>query len=384
MTRRVQPLLCPNAFTGLEEVTHLCTGGEAPWLREFDAVYAQFAELKSTGDRGREEIFAVGEQCRRQVGLLWGVEPCNIAFVPSAAEGMNWLARGLDWRAGDNVVTDNLEFPSVAYAWRNLRERGVEVRMVSHRDWHIHEADVVAAVDERTRVVAVSQVSFYTGQNLDLRELSTGLSRSAGDPLLAVDATHASGVIEVPAKLTDLCVSSSYKWMLATHGTAPCFVGKRAQQAVSDSCFGWHNLAVWPVQGAERAADVDVRPMPERLEPGNLAMLVVMFLECALRRSLEIGTSKIQEHARDLSEIAAQQLGALGLTVISPSERTARSGNTCFRARDARGVAEALADRGILVWGDYGRVRVSGHLYNGSCDIDRLSEALSEIRVETQ
>ena len=73
------------------------------------------------------------------MGELWRVPSDRIAFMPSAAEGMNWLARGLDWREGDNVVTTNLEFPSVAYAWRDLRARGVEVRLVPHRDWLVHE-----------------------------------------------------------------------------------------------------------------------------------------------------------------------------------------------------------------------------------------------------
>ena len=134
-------------------------------------MYAEFAQYKSGGDRGRRAIYARGERCRQRMGQLWGVPDERIAFTPSAAEGMAWLARGLDWQPGDNVVTTNLEFPSVAYNWRNVREQGVELRLVPHRDWLVREEDLLAAVDERTRVLAVSQVSFYTGQNLDVEQL---------------------------------------------------------------------------------------------------------------------------------------------------------------------------------------------------------------------
>ena len=171
----IEPLISPDQFVGLEGVTHLCTGGEAPWLKAQEAVYTEFARLKSAGHDGREEIYARGERCRNRMGKLWRVPSDRIAFMPSAAEGMNWLARGLDWQEGDNVVTTNLEFPSVAYAWRDLRARGVEVRLVPHRDWLVHERDLLDAVDERTRVLAVSQVSFYTGQCLNLEQLSNGL-----------------------------------------------------------------------------------------------------------------------------------------------------------------------------------------------------------------
>lgn len=374
---KIDPLVAPDEFVGLEDVVHLCTGGEAPWLKRMDRVHAEFARLKSGGEAGREEIFARGEGCRGKVGTLWGVAPRRIGFVPSASEGMGWLARGLDWREGDNVVTTNLEFPSVAYAWRHLRRRGVEVRMVDHRNWEVAEEDLLAAVDGRTRVLAVSQVSFYTGQNLDIEQLAEGTRQKGA--LMAVDATHASGVIPVAAGATDLCVSSSYKWMLATHGVAPCFLSERAEGLLENTSCGWHNLQVWPPQRAERHAEVEEKPMPQRLEPGNPAMVVVLFLGKALELLLEVGIERIRDHARDLSERIGAGLERLGLTVISPTVRKRRSGNTCFLAEDSERLQKCLAARGMLTWGGYGRLRVSGHLFNSSEDVDRLLQTLDKI-----
>ncbi len=374
----IKPLISPDKFVGLEGLTHLCTGGEAPWLKAQESVYADFARLKSAGYDGRAKIYAIGERCRQRMGQLWGVPPERVAFMPSAAEGMGWLARGLDWREGDNVVTTNLEFPSVAYAWRRLRPRGVEVRLVPHQDWIVHEGDLLAAVDTRTRVLAVSQVSFYTGQCLDLEQLSAGARRKGA--LLAVDATHASGVVNVPAGRTDLTVSSSYKWMLATHGAAPCYLSTRAEEQTEATCFGWRNLAVWPQQQAERTLEVDEKPMPDRLEPGNPAMLVVMHLDRALEVLLEVGIDPIEAHARDLSERVSAGLERLGFRVISPTTREARSGNTSFLTDDAEGMQDRLAERNVLCWGEFGRVRISTHLYNGSEDVERFLRVLEALR----
>ncbi|MDE2887274.1 MAG: aminotransferase class V-fold PLP-dependent enzyme [Gemmatimonadota bacterium] len=374
---KIAPLISPDEFVGLEGITHLCTGGESPWLKAQESVYAEFARLKSGGYDGRDVIYTIGNRCRGRMGDLWGVPPKRIAFVPSAAEGINWLARGLDWRDGDNVVTTNLEFPSVAYAWKQLDRLGVEVRLVPHRDWFVHEADLLAAVDSRTRVLAVSQVSFYTGQNLDVARLSEG-TRGRG-VLLAVDATHASGVVRVDAGLADMTVSSSYKWLLATHGVAPCYVSEHAESQIGTTCFGWRNLAVWPAQRAERHLHVDEKPMPDRMEPGNPAMMVVMHLDKALEVLLGVGLDRIDAHARDLSEQVSAGLDRLGYPVISPRERVARSGNTCFAVDDAKGLETALAAQNVLCWGEYGRLRVSTHLYNGSADVDRLLEVLGQM-----
>jgi selenocysteine lyase/cysteine desulfurase len=372
----IKPLIAPEAFVGLENLTHLCTGGEAPWLKSQDEVYAEFSRLKSGGYTGRQRVYALGEECRRKMGRLWDVPSERIAFMASAADGMNWLARGLDWRRGDNVVTDNLEFPSVAYAWRNLQQQGVEVRMVPHRDWTVDEADLLAAVDARTRVLAVSHASFYSGQCLDLQKLAAVRQRGV---LLAVDATHSSGVVQVLAGLTDLCVSSSYKWMLATHGVAPCYLSAAAEAQTTESSFGWHNLAVWPPQGAERLAEVEVKPMPDKMEPGNPSMAIILFLNAALEILLEIGPAAIQEHARDLADELTHGLQAMGRTVISSKNRQARSGNTCFLDADAKGVQDRLEEQRVFVWGEYGRVRVSGHLYNSSEDVVRFLAALARV-----
>ena len=97
-----------------------------------------------------------------------------------------------------------------------------------------------------------------------------------------MDATHASGVVRVPAELTDLCVTSCYKWMLATHGLAPCYLSTRAEQVAEATSFGWHNLEVWERDTYDCKPEVAAKPMPDLLEPGNPALIVIMFLERAL------------------------------------------------------------------------------------------------------
>lgn len=383
---RIEPLISPDSFVGLNGLTHLCTGGEGPWLKVQQKVSEEFARLKSLGQEGRKKIFSRGEHCRNQMGELWGVSAKRIGFLPSSSEGINWLVRGLEWREGDNVVTTNLEFPSVAYAMKNLWKQGVEVRLVSHKNWDISEADLEEAIDSRTRLIALSLVSFYTGQCLDLEKLSR-VARLKG-ALLVVDATHASGVVKVEAGLTDLTVSSSYKWMLATHGVAPCYLSNRAETQTETTSFGWHNLVAWPNinypilglgQQGQWNPEIEEQPMPERLEPGNPAMLVIMHLDCALNVLLKVGVDRIEKHARELAEHVSIGLEDLGLEVISPKSQKARSGNTCFLAEDAGRIERRLGEKKVLCWGELGRVRISTHLYNGSSDVEHFLKVLAEI-----
>ena len=156
------------------------------------------------------------------------------------------------------------------------------------------------------------------------------------------------------------------------------YLSEKAEGQTVSTSFGWHNLAVWPTQAAVRAPEVDELPMPERLEPGNPSMMVVMHLDQALEVLLSIGIERISDHARTLSEQVSTGLKELGFTVISPQNRSARSGNTCFLVKDAATMQTRLAEIGVLCWGEFGRMRISTHLYNGSADVAHLLKALSD------
>ena len=162
------PLIDRREFVGLEGVTHLCTGGEAPWLRSHTAACERFGAMKSGGMAGREEMFRIGERARARAARILGVAPDELAFLAHSSEGLNQAVRSVEWRAGDNVVFADLEYPSLVYPSAMLRERGVEPRVVRTRGHYLSLDDLAAHVDRRTRLVLVSLVSYLTGQRLDL------------------------------------------------------------------------------------------------------------------------------------------------------------------------------------------------------------------------
>ena len=119
--------------------------------------------------------------------------------------------------------------------------------------------------------------------------------------------------------------------------------------------------------------------MPEKLEAGNPAMATIMFLERSLDLLLEIGIERIECHVRDLAEITATGLEQIGVHVITPQARGSRSGNTCFLDTNAEATRKSLEMDQVLVWGELGRVRISGHLYNSSDDVERLLNSLATV-----
>ena len=370
----VTPLLPKTLFAGLDGVAHLCTGGEGPWLRSHDQACRRFGELKSAGMAGREAIFDVYTQAKTRVAALLGVQPERVAFLAHASEGLSQAVAAVDWRPGDNAVVADVEFPSLLYPVSRLRAAGVEARVVRARDHYVAMDDVAAAVDGRTRLLLVSQVSYLTGQRVDLARCAE-IARARG-AWLAVDATHALGVAPVDGELCDFVVSSCYKWLLATHGVGVFAYNPARVGALAPNVVGWHSVE--QRGGVADPLRVDLRGDAARLEAGNPGLLSLFVLDNALRELSRFEMGSVLAHAQTLGGAVIDGLRARGQRVVTPADASGRAGNVCFLADDAASLAARLAERKVLVWGSEGRVRVSTHLYNDAADVERFFAALDE------
>ncbi len=371
----IQPLITPDEFLGLEGMTHLCAAGEAPMLRTHLEALARFAADKSTGMPGRARLEETVASTR--LNLSWWVNrpASDIALLAHASEGVNVVAQGLDWRPGDNVVLADVEYPSLIYPWTRLTQRGVEIRVVPTRNWVLHLDDLRATIDRRTRLVAVSQVSFLTGQRLSLAAIADA-AWQVGARLL-VDATHALGVIPVDANLCDFLVSSCYKWLLGVHGVG-IFVWNRSRVPELEPVnLGWHSVA--SRGGKTDPTQVALRPDADKFEMGNPSFPSIYVLNNVLERLAMLPAAKVEEHALCLGGIVREGLARRGWTLMTPESPRERAGSICYAVPNAAEVAADLAAKGILVWGSERRIRVSCHVYNSSDDVERFLSALDEL-----
>lgn len=373
----IEALMPKSEFIGLEENAHLCAGGESPMLKSHRQAIDQFMIDKSRGEQARDLEADKVEQARGKCARLFSVSSEEITFLSNASEGINNVAYGLDWKAGDNVVIADVEFPSGLLPWTRLESRGVEIRVAKHNNWQIALDDIAALIDARTRVVTLSQVSMFTGQRIDLPALSQ-LVRSS-NALLLLDATHAAGVVPVDARLADVMVSSCYKWLLGTHGAAVFYLNRETLSDFEPPFLGWNSVASHG--GWERPTQFTLKPDLHRFQPGNTGFISVYMLDNALDHLLDIGIEKIEAHALALSGKIRDAVDQLGLELMTPPAAADRAGNVCFLANDLENIRAQLERRKVLIWGAYagfGRLRISTHLYNDSDDVNRCIDALRQ------
>jgi len=358
------PLFDPADFRLPPGITHVCAGGETAFLHRHDAALARYAADKSAGPHGRDAQDAAVDHVRDLVARAWGATRDDIGLVSSVAEGMSMLVESLDWQPGDNVVLDPDEYPSIV-APLALRGR-VAIRHAPMND----AAALAATVDARTRMIAVSHVSYLTGERQDLAMLRR-VADSVG-ALLVVDHTQAAGYLAITAPLADFAFAATYKWLLGMTGTAVAYWNRARQPGWAPGTAGWFSLA--SAARPDYATALQLRPDAMRFTRGNPAHAAVYVLGSALEYLA--AHEGVQAHIQALTTALHARLLAAGITPTTPADPARHGGSICIAHTAAAALAEALIRRQVWPWNGRGRIRFSFHGYNDMADVDRIMAAL--------
>jgi len=316
------------------------------------------------------------EASRAAAARLLDADPLDIAFVKNTSEGIDFVAEGFPWRAGDNVITAAEEYPSNLYPWLNLQSRGVEVRMVQSRGPRIAIDDIRAAMDQRTRLVSLSFVEFASGFRNDLQAIGS-LCRERGIYFF-VDAIQGLGVLPLSVRQTpvDFLSADGHKWMLGPEGAGLFWLRRELVDLLRPIAVGWHSVV-----GAWEFSTIDFRLKPHagRWESGTLNVGGICALGASLELLLEIGIEQISARVLELTDHLCQRAAQVGLEVFSSRQGQDRSGivSLIVPGANARELARRCRDAGMVVSARAGRLRVSPHFYNTPAELDRLVNFLA-------
>jgi cysteine desulfurase/selenocysteine lyase len=347
--------------------------GMGPLPRRAAERMQALADLVSrTGDRHWLDRNREGERVRGLAARLLGARQAHeTAFVENTSGGLSLIAEGLDWKAGDNVVGTALDFPSNVYPWMHLADRGVTLRQVPERDGRIDPDELLATLDERTRVLALSWVQYASGFRSGLAHVGAAC-RERG-VLFVVDVIQGLGAmpIDVERDCVDVAVGAVHKWLLGPEGIALLYVSDRVLDRIRPLRSGWRSVRN-PFGWTD--FDLTFAEGARRFESGTMNFYGITGLGGSLEIFLEIGATDLERRILALTERAAVGLADLGFQVISSRRPGEASGIvTATHPRHAADdLVKRLAERNVMVAARAGRFRVAPHFYNTDEDVDRM------------
>ncbi|HEY2804404.1 MAG TPA: aminotransferase class V-fold PLP-dependent enzyme [Gemmatimonadales bacterium] len=327
---------------------------------------------------------SIATEVKAEFATLINAKPSEISLVQSTSVGENLVVNGLGIPGGDgNVVTDALHFDGSLVMYGELAKRGLDLRIVQPREWRIDMADMERVVDRRTKLIAVSLVSWYNGFEHDLRAVCD-LAHAHG-AYVYTDIVQAAGntPIDVRASGVDFCAGSTFKWLMGDFGIGFLYVRAdlldrvihRTQVGYQQADTQMHYLpsdspastpVTWTLHGDASG----------HFEVGTYGQGAISALAVSLPYLQRLGVDTIQAYRQPLLRRLHEEMPRLGFTSLTPPGTQSPLTSFTMTGLERRfGDRLKAANISISLYGD--RTRIAPSIFNDMDDIDRLLSALS-------
>lgn len=320
---------------------------------------------------------------KTRLGAIVGADPAGFAFPRNTTEAMNFVAHGLDFESGDEILTTNHEHIGGLCPWqlvaarKRLQLRQLDIPVAATDDAIVDT--FVAAMGPRTRVLSLSHVTFTTGRILPVRRLAA-ITRERG-VIAVADGAHPPGLmpLNIEALGVDFYASSPHKWLLAAQGTGFLWMRPewRTRLWPTLASGGWDDLTL----GAHRFNHLGT------LDESRLAAL-----DAALRFHETIGGSRIYDRIRALRHRLFDGLAGIpGLAFVTDRSDERSAGMVSFTidgveslelqsalGRMSSSDGEWSVRTRVIGEYEYKWMRLSPHVYNSIEEIDRAVQLIAE------
>ena len=347
-----------------------------PPIPTLKAVESQLRDVHENGSLNYQNWIAVKENARKLLANMLGARAEQIAFMRNTSDGLSTIANGLQWKAGDNLVTFSREFPSNIYPWLRLRDMfGVEVRMGEEREGRIDFDELAGLVDSKTRMISISHVQYASGFRSDLERL--GRLARKHDALLVVDAIQSLGALplNVESELVDAAAGASHKWLLTPEGVGYLYLSDRARERIQPTLVGWISVSD-PEDYYNFAQEWKEGALAWETGTGPAALLYG--LNASLELLTNVGTSAIAQHLELLTDYLCDRLTGKEYEIVSSRQAGEKSQIVCIShpGISPMKLYGQLKSHSIVTAPRGDRLRIAPHLYNTTAEIDALLEAL--------
>jgi selenocysteine lyase/cysteine desulfurase len=366
-------------FPVLQRKTYLNSGSYCALANEVRAAFEAYMEDRLLVGANWDVWVTKNESVRKLTAELLNASPDEIAVTASVSAGLNALASALDFTGPRNkVIVSDFEFPTNAQIWHAQEPRGARVVHV-HRaaDGYIPAEMFEKAIDEQTKLVAITHVCFRNGAKLDIPGI-VRIARAKGAMVL-LDCYQSVGSLDIDVKALDVdfAAGGMLKYLLGTAGIGFLYAKESCVHSLVPTNSGWF------AQADITAMDITAnRPAPNarRFEAGTPPVVNCYAAEAGLKMLLKVGTPAIEKRNFALTRRCMERLREIGWPSITPIADERRGATVAVPSRDSARLSAELMKHDIVTSYRDDNVRASFHFYNNDDDVESFIAAMQELR----
>jgi selenocysteine lyase/cysteine desulfurase len=367
--------LLPHLKTDQLYFNHAAIG---PWSSlVLDRINEYAGQRSSSKIENYPSLIRWNISAKEKLGKLIGSSPDRIAWVDNVSNGTNILAQGLDWKTGDRILLNDIEFPSNVYPFMNLKKHGVEIDFAKSRNGIVDIEDLEKLITPKTKLISISLVQFLSGYRADIDAIGELCKRHG--IIFCVDAIQGTGAVKIDVKKSniDFLTGGSQKWLMSSQGLSYIFITEELQSIIDQKFVGWTSVKdAWNLLNYE----ISFRDSADRFQNGTVNSFGVAIFEASLSMFNQFGIENIESRVLENSDFFIRKLADIGLEpVLKNVGANNIAGIVSFKHEKSQEIFNLLEKRKIYTAVREGMVRFSPHFYNTIEEIEKATDQLEII-----
>lgn len=320
----------------------------------------------------------ISESAKNKLAHLLNVNSNYIAWVDNISNAMSILAQGIEWKKGDRIILNDIEFPANIYPFLNVKESGVEIDFAKSENGTVDLPQIEMLVTPRTKLIVISFVQFLTGYRANLKTIGEFCKRK--NIIFCVDGIQGVGAARIDVKdcSIDFFAGGTQKWLMGLQGLSYFYISPNLLNKIKQKFVGWNSVKdAWNFNDYNLILLEDAK----KFENGTLAKIGIVALNASLNIFNEIGSKNIETSILDNSEYFINLLIESGFEVILKNvERKNLSGIITLSHKNSNEIIKELLNKKIICSVRQGMLRLSPHFYNTKEEIELVVKELQQIK----
>jgi selenocysteine lyase/cysteine desulfurase len=341
--------------------------------------------IKNFGSDIVSKAWEIVNETRPKIAkLINAKEAHEIGFVKNTCEGISIIANGYPLKNGDNVVIADQEHQSNLFPWINIHEqKGIGLNIVKSVQGEIPWKDLISAIDDNTKILAISSVQFSTGFFADLKKIGNECRKRG--VIFVVDGIQALGrlKIDVQDMKIDYLASGTNKGLLGTLGAGFVYCSDKIVKKIIPPYASYQSTIshVSPPAITTNFEKIEWYPHARRFESGNLSYNCIFAISKGVDLLLALGIDEIESHVRELEKLLRTLIKDLPLHIVQAKNSKNWGGIVCvyYPENNDEKVLEILTKHKIYCTIRGGYIRFGINFYNTREQIKIVADALFEI-----
>jgi selenocysteine lyase/cysteine desulfurase len=363
--------------------TWLNVASEGPLLKKANQSLQEAIEWKNSPHLLTHLRFQqVPRDLKKSIAALVHVQCDDVILGNSATYGLHLLSNGLEFKAGDEIILLQNDFPTDILPWLSLEQKGVIVRQLKAKRHVFTPQELEKSMNSRTKLACLPLVHSFNGYKHDTKAIGQ-LCRSRG-VLSVVNLSQAAGAFEVDLNSweVDAAVSAGYKWLLGPYGTGFCWIRKEVREKLNYAQNYWISLMDSASLNADGPIHLKDDHSSRRYDVfGTANFFNFVPWQASIQYLLSIGLNNVDKYDQTLVDRLVDGLDQKYFDLISPFPKKERTNIVVFSCKDPSknpDLFNFLKDKGfyLALWRN--KLRVSPHIYNTREEMDALLKTLGQ------